>query len=215
MSKAINVKKIETPVSNAADVAAVLDSANVPFQKIDTVNWAEFPYKPDVEFRAAHTGDTLLLNYRVTEEAVRAAAAADNGPVWEDSCVEFFVTFDNKNYQNVECNCVGTILSAVGPDRDHREAAPKELLDGVKRYSSLDPANLPTEGPVTWEVSLIIPVKTYFASGLKSFSGVKARCNFYKCGDKLPTPHFLSWNPIEVPNPDFHRPEYFGEITFE
>ena len=215
MSKSITVKKVEMPSHNAADVAAVLDKANIPFQKIDTVNWSEFPYRPEVEFRAAHTGDSLLLNYRVTEEAVRAAAQSDNGPVWEDSCVEFFATFDDKNYQNVECKCVGTILSAVGPDRDHREAASKSVLDGVKRYSSLDPANLPAEGPVTWEVSLIIPVETYFKSGLKSFSGVNARGNFYKCGDKLPTPHFLSWNPIGVPNPDFHRPEYFGQITFE
>lgn len=215
MSKTISVKKVEMPVANAADVSATLDKANVSFQKIDTVNWAEFPYKPEVEFRAAHTGDSLLLNYRVTEEAVRAAAPADNGPVWEDSCVEFFVTFDDKKYQNIECNCVGTILSAVGPDRDHRELAPSELLAAVKRHSSLSAGNLPAEGPVSWEVSLIVPVETFFASGLKSFSGVKARCNFYKCGDKLPTPHFLSWNPIEVANPDFHRPEYFGNIEFE
>ena len=118
MNKSISVKKVEMPVRNAAEVVATLDNAHVPFLKIDTVNWAEFPYKPEVEFRAAHTGDALLLNYRVTEEAVRAAAPADNGPVWEDSCVEFFVTFDNKNYQNIECNWTGTILSAVGPDRE-------------------------------------------------------------------------------------------------
>lgn len=215
MNKSISVKKVEMPVRNAAEVAATLDNAHVPFLKIDTVNWAEFPYKPEVEFRAAHTGDALLLNYRVTEEAVRAAAPADNGPVWEDSCVEFFVTFDNKNYQNIECNCTGTILSAVGPDRDHREAAPIELLSGVRRHSTLAPGHLPAEDPVSWEVSLIVPVETYFASDLKSFSGVKARCNFYKCGDKLPTPHFLSWNPIGTPNPDFHCPEYFGDIVFE
>lgn len=215
MIKSLTVKNVNASVSNAADVAAALDKAGVQFTKIDTVNWAEFPYCPDVEFRAAHTGDNLLLNYRVTEDAVRAAAEADNGPVWEDSCVEFFVTFDNKNYQNIECNCAATILSAVGPDRNHREPLPAELLSGVKRHSSLDRDNLPAEGPVTWEVSLIVPVKTYFASGLKSFSGVKARGNFYKCGDKLPTPHFLSWNPIATPNPDFHCPEYFGDIVFE
>ena len=151
----------------------------------------------------------------MNEEAVRAVAPADNGPVWEDSCVEFFATFDDKNYQNIECNCVGTILSAVGPDRQHRQSAPEELLAGVQRHSTLKKDNLPTDGPVSWEVSLIIPVKTYFATGLKSFDGVNARGNFYKCGDKLPTPHYLSWNPIGVANPDFHRPEYFGDIHFE
>lgn len=214
MKKKLKIQKLANEVKNPAKVAAALDAAGIGFAKIDTVNWTEYPYKPDVEFRAAHTGDALLLNYRCTEDAVRAAAQVDNGPVWEDSCVEFFVSFDGKNYQNVECNCQGTILSACGPDRNERVAASPQLLKGVKRYASLADG-LPLEGPVSWEVSLIVPVETYFQSGLKSFDGVHATGNFYKCGDKLPTPHFLSWNAIEVPAPDFHRPEYFGEIEFE
>ncbi len=215
MTKTINVPKVSMSGRDAADVAAVLDANHVAFTPIDTVNWAEFPYKPAVEFRAAHTGDALLLNYRVTEEAVRAEAGADNGPVWEDSCVEFFVSFDGRNYHNVECNCVGTILSAVGPDRNERQLLSQQQLDGVSRYSTLKAGQLPKGGPVSWSVSLVVPASLFAASGVKDLSGVKARCNFYKCGDKLPTPHFLSWNPIGVPNPDFHRPEFFGEINFE
>ncbi len=216
MTKTIKIKKIDTKVTDPALVAAELDAAGVEFETIDTVNWPEFPYKPRVDFRAAHTGDTLLINYRCTEQAVRAAAEADNGPVWEDSCVEFFVTFDGKKYYNIECNCAGTILCATGEDRNNRTFAPAEALAGVKRYASLA-GNMPAdgEGEVSWEVSLIVPATTYFGSGLTSFDGVKARGNFYKCGDKLPTPHFLSWNPIGTPNPDFHRPEYFGEVEFE
>ncbi|MDE6703520.1 MAG: hypothetical protein K2K00_07575 [Muribaculaceae bacterium] len=215
MSKSIVVKRLEIPIVDVAAVSAALDRAEIPFHKIENVNWTDYPYCPEVRFRIAHTGDSLLLNYRVTEDAVRAAAQADNGPVWEDSCVEFFITFDGCRYQNVECNCVGTVLSAVGPDRGHREFLTQELLDGIKRHSSLNSVNLPSAGPVSWEVSLIIPVATYRAFGLKSFSGITARCNFYKCGDRLPTPHFLSWNPIGTPSPDFHCPEYFGEIRFE
>ncbi|MDE5921249.1 MAG: hypothetical protein K2G82_06535, partial [Paramuribaculum sp.] len=26
-------------------------------------------------------------------------------------------------------------------------------------------------------------------------------------------PHYLSWAPITTPQPDFHRPEFFGNIT--
>jgi hypothetical protein len=40
------------------------------------------------------------------------------------------------------------------------------------------------------------------------------RANFYKCGDKTKRAHFLSWNPIDIAKPDFHRPDFFGEITF-
>ena len=35
---------------------------------------------------------------------------------------------------------------------------------------------------------------------------------FYKCGDKTAHPHFLSWNPVGTPAPDFHRPDFFGEL---
>ena len=41
------------------------------------------------------------------------------------------------------------------------------------------------------------------------------KANFYKCGDELQTPHFLSWNPIKIENPDFHRPDFFGTLEFE
>ena len=36
--------------------------------------------------------------------------------------------------------------------------------------------------------------------------------NFYKCGDATEMPHYLSWNPIQTERPDFHRPEFFGEL---
>ena len=42
-----------------------------------------------------------------------------------------------------------------------------------------------------------------------------AKGNFYKCGDMLSKPHFLSWNPIDTPSPDFHVPASFGLLTFE
>lgn len=33
--------------------------------------------------------------------------------------------------------------------------------------------------------------------------------NFYKCGDDLPAPYYLSWNKIIAPKPDFHYPDFF------
>jgi hypothetical protein len=36
--------------------------------------------------------------------------------------------------------------------------------------------------------------------------------NFYKCADATDQPHYVSWNPIKTEKPDFHRPEFFGEI---
>lgn len=56
----------------------------------------------------------ILLEYTVAEDYIRAMAKEDNGPVWEDSCVEMFITFDNLNYYNIECNCCGKVLLACG-----------------------------------------------------------------------------------------------------
>ena len=63
-----------------------------------------------------------------------------------------------------------------------------------------------------WSLELELPF-ALFCEG----PGVPERlqCNFYKCGDKTDTPHFLSWNPVEVASPDFHRPEFFGELILK
>jgi hypothetical protein len=52
-------------------------------------------------------------------------------------------------------------------------------------------------------------------SAIRNLSGVQAQANFYKCGDKLKQPHYLSWKPVLTSNPDFHQPKYFGEISFQ
>ena len=42
--------------------------------------------------------------------------------------------------------------------------------------------------------------------------GIHFRGNCYKCGDRTEHPHFLAWNPVHTPTPDFHRPEFLGEM---
>lgn len=191
-----------------------LDEQGVQFNAIDTVNWEEYPYRPEAAFRIVATDRGFLINYRVTEASVAAVAEGDCGRVWEDSCVEFFsCPTDDGTYYNVECNCVGTILIAAGKDRHARTLAPKEVLDSVQRWSSLGREPFAERiGEVTWQAVLLVPYSVYFQHDIKSIEGRTIRANFYKCGDKLKTPHFLSWNPIEVSTPDFHRPEFFGAI---
>ena len=214
--KSLNIQKLGLNLSDLSQVPSQLDAANVAFNAIDTVNWAEFPYKPTAEFRMVATPEGLVINYRVKEGSVAAVAPADCGNVWEDACVEFFSSpADDGYYYNVECNCAGTILIAVGKDRHVRERAPKEVLEAVKRWSSLGREPFAERvGECEWQVVLLIPYGTYFKHDFKTLDGMTIRANFYKCGDKLQTPHFLSWNPIEVKEPDFHRPEWFGELNF-
>lgn len=214
--KEITVKRIASGVPEAEDVRRLMDESSVEFNPIDTVNWIEYPYCPKVEFRIAHTGAALMLHYRVSEASVRAVAPGDQGRVWEDSCCEFFVRMANEpEYYNFECNCAGALLLNFGR-KGERQRGPEEILQKVKRWTSL--GREPFEeriGECSWELTLVIPVTAFFKHRINDLSGMTMRANFYKCGDLLQAPHFLSWNPIDLPQPCFHCPDLFGQIFFE
>lgn len=212
--KTLKVNHHHLPSMGLEEIPGWLDSLKEEFQTIGTVNWAEYPYRPEAAFRIVATDRGFVVNYRVKEQSIAAVAQGDCGPVWEDSCVEFFSSpADDGVYYNVECNCVGTILVAAGKDRHERTFAPKEVLESVERWASLGRENFEERtGETEWQVVLLIPYSVYFQHEIKQVEGMKIRANFYKCGDHLQTPHFLSWNPIEVEQPDFHRPEHFGTL---
>lgn len=215
--KQLEVRRIDCQQVNAADIPALFRAEKVTYQKIDTVDWAaDYPYCPQVEFAIAHKGDAILLHYRVEEDCVRAVSGTDLGPVWEDSCCEFFVSPDVEGgYYNLETNCIGTVLLCNGQGRENRTKAPSDVLRAIERWSSLgrEPFEM-KENKQKWELALVVPVSSFFRHNLKDLSNLVMRANFYKCGDKTTKPHFLSWNPIDLPAPDFHRPDFFGEIRF-
>lgn len=180
-------------------------------------NWKkEFPYEPKTSVKLWHNGESLFLNFKVEEEEAAAMVSEDNGRVCQDSCVEFFISFDNNGYYNLETNCIGKVLLSHRRGRkiDVEYASP-EILAGIKRVSSLGSSPFECRkmnGP--WTMTLEIPIKSFFKHSYESYNGLKAKCNIYKCGDALPKPHFLSWKPIKAENPDFHLPNFFSPISF-
>ena len=211
----IQIPRIASLPTVAAEVPALLDASNVAFQPIASVNWpTEYPYCPEAVFRMAWCPDGLVLHYRVSEQSVCAHYAEDGGKVWTDSCVECFVrNADDDTYYNIECNCIGTLLAASGEGRHDRVPVAHELRSAVLRWASLGKETFEErKEPTVWEVALVIPAQLFAVQPLRLEAGTVLRANFYKCGDELSVPHFLSWNPIEVSQPDFHRPEYFGEL---
>ncbi len=215
--KTLQIKKLSVKPVTAEEVPQLLDHADIMWQPMEHANWHDrFPYTPEVAFRIAHTGDSILLHYQVREEAVRAIATADVGKVWEDSCCEFFIhDADTSLYNNVECNCATTLYMAVGKERNNRSLLDSEDMMKVLRWSSLEKAHgNPLTTPVEWTLAVIVPVNILFDRRLRDISGMAFRANLYKCGDCLPHPHFLSWNPVDIPQPDFHRPDHFGQLVF-
>jgi len=182
---------------------------------ISSQNWVEAP-QVNAAFSIRHDGSSIYLYYQVEEPQVRAVNTGFNSPVWEDSCVEFFLSFDGDDgYYNFEINAIGTVLGAFGKDRHKRLHLPDSFLSRIETTPSLgrDPIESLDER-TTWEVQLVIPMETFHFSKMEILSGMDAHANFYKCGDKLKQPHFLSWKPVLTSTPDFHAPRYFGQLSF-
>ena len=74
---AVYRETVITP-DDAAKANAFFDEEKIDFQPVQCVNWAEYPYKPKVSFRIAHTKDSILLHFKVREESVRAKYGEDN-----------------------------------------------------------------------------------------------------------------------------------------
>lgn len=185
---------------------------------IDKVNWPEsFPEKPAVSVEVSNSHEWLLLHYKVKGDQLRAVTTEDQGPVWEDSCVEFFCQVPGDNhYMNFECNCIGAMVGSrrLGRAEEVVKFSPAEMAQIERKCSFPREAFDEKDGTYEWEVELKIPLSLIFRDSKPVFPQV-LRANFYKCADKTKKPHFLSWQPIPLPKPDFHCPQYFGEIVLE
>lgn len=182
---------------------------------IDKVNWPEsFPECPEVRVQVSNDHQSLFLKYFVKGAQLRAATTEDQGPVWEDSCVEFFCQVPGeRHYMNFETNCIGAMVASrrLGRAEDVQPLSAAEMAL-IKRNCSFPRERIEEkDGIFEWTVELQIPLSLIFRN-LNPVFPQKLRANFYKCADKTQKPHFVSWQPIALPAPDFHCPEFFGEI---
>lgn len=168
-------------------------------------------------FDIIHDGKTIFIHYFVRERQVRAVNQGYHSPVWEDSCVEFFFSLkgDEDRYYNFEFNAIGTILAAYGPNRHERTRLSDDMLDAIETFPSLGREPVGTiNKPTNWDLKVHIPLRTLAYNSIENLSGLDGYANFYKCGDRLDHPHYLSWNPVLTEKPDFHRPRFFRHISF-
>jgi hypothetical protein len=210
MEKSIEIPQIKVDSADLDEISAKLDQ--LKFHEIDVLNWKEFAYLPETEFSIGWDENHLCIKFRVREEHAFAINEITDSPVYQDSCCEFFCSFDDSGYYNLETNCIGAQLLGWQA-KDEKLRADDAIISRIKRKSSLgNKAPLSLEGDVQWQLVIIIPADVYFRHpGLKFHRGMTFRANFYKCGDETKIPHFVSWNPIEHPEPNFHKPEYFGK----
>ena len=182
---------------------------------IGEVCWPEqFPYHPDASFAVARSSTHIAILYHVRCLDLRAMALEDNGPVWEDSCCEFFASDPSDGtYYNFEMNCIGTLLGAKRKSRKDCTHYPAADLASVVRHSTLARKQRDLSDKIFgWSAGMVIPLHMIGIDPGRLPSSIRA--NFYKCADRTAHPHFLAWNRVDAPAPDFHRPDFFGELIF-
>jgi len=212
------MKKLEVPFLNSLDVSSAIETVSVTLDSqekhsIDQQPWQEFPYRPQVQFLIGHSGNCLFLKYFVSESTVRASYFKPNDPVYKDSCVEFFIALNGEgNYYNFEFNILGTCKLNFGSQRNDRKLISEKAISEIQFSTFI--RNL-HPGIILWEITLAIPISAFEEHNIDTFKGKHCKGNFYKCGDELPQPHYLSWNMVISPTPDFHLPQSFGEMHFQ
>lgn len=172
--------------------------------------WTEKP-GPETEGQAVFIENKgFLVKMKSYEKNPVALHNEPNGAVHFDSCMEFFANFNpeqDHRYVNFETNSSGNLHCKIGTGRKDREA--------VCNMVDIMPTTKTEVCDAFWTLELFVPLQT--VSGLYGKSEFHAgdviKGNFYRCGDALPNPHFGMWNPVDVPQPDFHRPEYFGDLV--
>ena len=181
----------------------------IPKAPIDNFDWEDKGYEPVCFAQLANVkGKGLAVKLTAYESNPLAVKKNYDDQVCEDSCLEFFVSFDsNEDYVNFETNSIGTLLAHV------HFGGKKMLIDKL-----ISIPEIKTEKTADyWSVEYMLS-KDYIKKLSKGFmleSGKSFNANFYKCGDKTEKPHYGMWNKINHSTPSFHQPAQFGKIIIE
>lgn len=213
------MNKIDIPQIDSINKESSLQKISVELNRlkknsIDKAPWHAYAYKPKVLFTIAYN-DCIFIKYFVTEKSIRALYGKTNDPVYKDSCVEFFISFNSEaEYYNMEFNCIGTCLMGYGSGKTERQLLSEKLIGEIRHLAIIKSSNDSYRNDVNWELTLMIPLEIFAYHNIHSLKDQRCRGNFFKCGDELPEPHFLAWNNITAGQPDFHLPQFFGDIQF-
>lgn len=178
-------------------------------------------FRPATMAKLCYSDKSIYVIFNVADNYVRCLTAQTNGEVWKDACVEFFFAPSPKDparYFNLEINCGGTIRWGHRDGTDLGVASiPEEDVGKIKICHSL-PSIIKKEidSPLTWFIEIAVPFEL-----IMKYTGIRApgqgdrwRVNFFKCAENNSRPHWLSWAAIASPAPNFHLPEFFGELEF-
>ncbi len=170
---------------------------------LDNYLWGSRKEDTDVQLTLFKSDGNLCFEFSVREKELRRMVWDDQGRVWEDSCMELFISPDREHYFNFEFSASGALRIGYGTSRTDRTPVSDELIKSVRRKVTIaENTNKVSRYTLAGE----IPMKKFGLDVSVLYM------NAYKCGDMLKEPHFISLFPIDLPSPDFHQIRFFGEV---
>jgi hypothetical protein len=161
----------------------------------------------------------LYIQFICQDKHISAVETKLNGSVYLDSCAEFFAMIDPQagmDYFNLEMNCCGTMHLGFGPGRKNRRLCTPEIAGQIKIATSVKgPTKQESPSDESWWIAAALPWSAIGQLAQKKVQpqpGTRWKANFYRCGGSHEA--YGVWSHIGCPNPDYHRPEYFGDIEF-
>ena len=190
---------------------------NVPQAKIKHWHWeGDNPFRPIsfVQLCGVY-GKGFFARLWSFEENPRCICTKRDDPVYQDSCLEFFLlpSPGNDAYINIEMNCKGVYLSQIGKKRIDRVF----LKDCCKPEPTVSAFEFEENGMTAWGVELFLSealIREVYATEYTLQPGT-VKGNFYKCGDQTPRAHYGAYFPVGSAALGFHNPSKFGTISLK
>ena len=185
----------QEPFCESADIA-----------DIDCYLWDVTHYTPEAHACVTWSAEGLHVLLYAREKEITVRCREFGGEVYMDSCLEFFLQpfMDDPRYINIEVNAGGFALIGFGAGRAERirlEEEPEGMDIRASRHRG-----------GWWAVAYTVPAALLRELyGRTPMPGDVMRGNFYKCEEHT-NAHFGTWHPVINFQPDFHRPECFGEM---
>ena len=157
----------------------------------------------------AYDDSRLYVRLHAEEPTIRAENTGMLDQPCQDSCLEFFLSpaEGDARYLNIEMNPNCCLYFGIGTGRDDLvRLLPAQGVGALNAHC--------TRSGTGWDLYYSLPfslLRLFFPAFHPH--GIM-RGNFYKCGDLTQQEHYLAWNRVACAEPDFHRPEFFGELVF-
>ena len=187
----------------------------IPKTQVGVYPWAGInngrDYRPITTALMACLPEALYVRMETAEENPRMQERGFSGEVYTDSCMELFLMPDperSAEYFNWELNAAGSMYLSLGAGRfERRDIDPEDYPSFFRVKAEIKPGS--------WSIEYQIPhefIRSYFPDFAPD-AGWRMRGNFFKCGEKMEFLHYGCWAWIDLPQPDFHSPAYFGSLV--